>query len=93
MTWDLTGQRVSGAYLKVFPFTGEVTESRVKYGGRVQHTVKLDTPLTCYGSARTEVLVDEDAIDPPVQNTPSHSGGFYDIGRMSLEDVRRMGHE
>ena len=45
MSWDLTGQRVTATYLRTVPFTGTVVESRVKYGGTVQHTVELDAPM------------------------------------------------
>jgi hypothetical protein len=41
-----------------YPITGVVEASRVKYGGAVQHTVKLDKKLTVYGAVRETVLVD-----------------------------------
>jgi len=40
-SWQLEGCKVKGKYLDIFPYTGVVTLSRVKYGGHVQHTVKL----------------------------------------------------
>jgi hypothetical protein len=46
------------------PLTGVVLESRVKYGGAVQHRIKLDVPLAMRW--RTEpadiLLVDDDKI-------------------------------
>jgi hypothetical protein len=57
--WNLEGIPVKGVYLDEFPYTGVVTESRVKYGGRVQHMVKLDVPISVYGQIRDVVLVDE----------------------------------
>ena len=39
--WDRVGQRVQGMYLGEIPFKGMVSHSRVKYGGKVQHTVAL----------------------------------------------------
>jgi hypothetical protein len=58
-SWQLEGQRVEGKYLNEIPFTGIVTNSRVKYGGKIQHTVSLDEPLTAYGRDRDTLLVVE----------------------------------
>jgi hypothetical protein len=58
-SWQLEGLPVKGKYLDLFPYTGVVTLSRVKYGGHVQHTVKLDAPITVYGSVRDYILADE----------------------------------
>jgi len=58
-SWQLEGLPVKGTYLNEFPYTGVVTLSRVKYGGSVQHTVKLDTPITVYGDEREYILADE----------------------------------
>ena len=58
-TWHKEGLVVSGKYLNQFPFSGVVTLSRVKYGGSVQHTIKLHTPIEVYGSMREIILVDE----------------------------------
>jgi hypothetical protein len=58
-SWQLEGSQVKGIYLGEFAYTGKVTLSRVKYGGRVQHTVQLDAPITVYGDVRDYVLVDE----------------------------------
>lgn len=44
---------------------GFVTNSRVKYGGKVQHTVRLDTPLETtgvYGEPRYTCLIDHEEI-------------------------------
>jgi hypothetical protein len=38
--------------------SGMVTESRVKYGGTVCHTVELDKPITVFGSVRERVILD-----------------------------------
>jgi hypothetical protein len=43
--WDLEGRRIRASYLIDMPVVGTVLSSRVKYGGEVQHTVKLDVPL------------------------------------------------
>ena len=59
MSWDLTGKRVTGLYLQLFPVGGTVTASRVKYGGTVQHTVALNQPITVFGSRKDVVLLDE----------------------------------
>jgi hypothetical protein len=58
MKWDLTGERINGLYMGLFPFTGTVESSRVKYGGRVQHTVKVDEPFKVYGEVRERILVE-----------------------------------
>lgn len=54
----LEGQRVNGIYLGLFVFTGTVVESRVKYGGKIQHTIEVDEPFKCYGEMRYRILVD-----------------------------------
>jgi len=60
MSWNREGQHVAGIYLNAYVIKGMVTESRVKYGGSVQHTVSLDTPMTLFGiSDRTVLLLDE----------------------------------
>lgn len=57
MSWDLTGKKINGLYLGLFPYTGTVVESRVKYGGEVQHKVVVDEPFTVYGLVRDRILV------------------------------------
>ena len=62
MSWNLEGQRVTGKYLGDIAFTGTVTESRVKYGGKVGNTIVLDTPIVVFGEVRTLVLMESDEI-------------------------------
>ena len=57
MNWDLTGKRINGLYMGLFPYSGLVEESRVKYGGEVQHTVIVDEPFKVYGAVRERILV------------------------------------
>jgi len=59
--WNLEGQIVRGEYFGV-PVEGVVTESRVKYGGSVQHTLDLFFPITMFGSERTTVLLDASEV-------------------------------
>lgn len=59
MSWDKSGSNVHGLYLNKFPFAGTVRESRVKYGGQVQHTVDLTNPIQVFGSIKNVVLVEE----------------------------------
>jgi hypothetical protein len=59
MGWDKTGSFISGLYLDMFPFSGTVTESRVKYGGQVQHTVELVNPIRVFGATRDVILIEE----------------------------------
>ena len=65
MSWDLTGKHVEAMYLGSIAISGVVSESRVAYGGRVKHTVKLDAPITVYGRGpRTSVIIEEHEINP-----------------------------
>jgi hypothetical protein len=41
----------------LFPYSGLVENSRVKYGGDVQHTVVVDEPFKVYGEVRERILV------------------------------------
>ena len=59
--WNLEGQIVRGEYFGS-PVEGVVTESRVKYGGSVQHTVDLFFPITIFGDERTTVLLDANEV-------------------------------
>ncbi len=64
--WNKEGQRVAGVYLGAYTVSGVVTESRVRYGGTVQHTVKLDKPVTVFGrSAEVLLLDDGDLFEKP----------------------------
>lgn len=66
MSWNKEGQRVAGVYLNAYTVSGVVTESRVRYGGTVQHTVKLDQPVTVFGRSADVLLLDnEDLFDQP----------------------------
>lgn len=62
MSWILEGKKVSGKYLGEFPFTGTVTSTHIKYGGKVTNTVQLDTPLVVYGADRDVILMDSDEL-------------------------------
>lgn len=61
MQWQRTGQQLAGLYMQQ-SYSGLVVDSRVKYGGRVQHTVVLDQPIEVFGSRRDQILVDEEEI-------------------------------
>lgn len=65
--WDHTGWRAKGRYLDRFHFEGTVESSRVKYGGKVQHTIVLDSPLQVFGATRDRVLMNHDEVEvsPP----------------------------
>ena len=43
--WNLEGQRIRARYFGDQEVEGVVVESRVKYGGRVQHSVEFDQPI------------------------------------------------
>ena len=57
--WVKDGERVTAEYLGV-RVTGVVESSRVKYGGKVQYALVLDSPVTFPWSTepRTKVLID-----------------------------------
>lgn len=57
--WNREGQRVAGLYLKKYAVSGTVINSRVKYGGTVQHTVELDKPVEVFGRVADTLLLDE----------------------------------
>jgi hypothetical protein len=57
MNWNLEGKRINGLYMGLFPYTGLVENSRVKYGGTVQHTVIVDEPFKVFGAVRERILV------------------------------------
>ena len=66
MSWNKEGQQVAGVYLGAYTVSGLVTESRVRYGGTVQHTVKLDQPVTVFGRVADVLLLDnEDLFNNP----------------------------
>ena len=59
MDWNLEGKRVFGYYLDEFPVTGVVSESRVKYGGKLSHTVVLEKPIFINGTMRNQLLLED----------------------------------
>ena len=63
MSWVKDGNLVTADYLGV-KVTGTVESSRVKYGGKVQYTVRLDQPikLPYRNEESTLVLVDNTEI-------------------------------
>lgn len=63
MNWDLTGKRINGVYMGLFPYKGTVMSSRVKYGGDIQHSVALDEPVRIYGQDRDVLLVNNKEIN------------------------------
>lgn len=71
MSWNKEGQRVAGVYLGAYTVSGTVTESRVRYGGTVQHTVKLDQPMTVFGRRAEVLLLDNNDLfnNPTVDMT------------------------
>ena len=62
MSYDRTGQSVTGMYLGEYCIVGTVTGSRVKYGGKVQHQVRLVRPLDLHNSLRDTLLLDEEEL-------------------------------
>jgi hypothetical protein len=62
MNWILEGKQVTGFYLNMFSIKGTVTESRVKYGGKVSNTIALDEPIMVFGAVREVVLMDSEEL-------------------------------
>ncbi len=62
--WNLEGMHIEGLYMRDerFPFKGLVESSRVKYGGGVQHTVILYSPISVYNATRDRVLLDHEDV-------------------------------
>lgn len=60
--WNLEGLHVTGLYMGVFPVSGHVELSRVKYGGGIQHTVVLDQSVQIYGQVRDRLLLDHENV-------------------------------
>ena len=63
MSWNKEGEQITALY-QGQQVTGTVELSRVKYGGKVQHTLLLDKPVQLRW--RTEptdrLLIDEDKV-------------------------------
>ena len=59
--WIRDGETVNCTYFGI-PVTGIIVESRVKYGGKVQYTVVLDSPviLPWRTDPMTRVLICQD---------------------------------
>lgn len=62
MSWNLEGLSVSGVYMGVFPVSGRVELSRVKYGGSISHHIVLDAPITVYGAVRERVILEHSEV-------------------------------
>ena len=64
MNWNLEGLKVTSVYMGEYPVTGRVELSRVKYGGRVQHTVVLDEPiqLRWRNEPTSRLLIDHELV-------------------------------
>lgn len=60
--WDLTGYWVKAVYLDEFVVSGFVESSRVQFGGRVCHTIKLDSQINVYGSVRDRCIVQHEDV-------------------------------
>lgn len=63
MGWNKDGSTIKATYCGVL-VTGVVEDSRVKYGGKVQYRVKLETPvfLRWRNEPTDVVLIDEDEV-------------------------------
>jgi hypothetical protein len=64
-SWIKDGIRVRARYLGSEPVVGTVTESRVRYGGKVCYTVQLDQPtqFPWRSEPADVVIVDQAEID------------------------------
>jgi hypothetical protein len=57
--WTRVDQFIKGTYAGI-AYAGIVSNSRVRYGGGVRHTVDLVEPITVFGEDRYTILVDEE---------------------------------
>jgi hypothetical protein len=80
MDWNLEGKRVNGLYLGLFPYVGTVKSSRVKYGGKVEHTVVIDEPIKVYGALRDRILVGVTEINRILDQRDEDRTSWADIG-------------
>lgn len=80
MEWNLEGKRVNGLYMGLFPYAGKVVDSRVKYGGQVQHTVIVDEPFKVYGAVRVSILVEGSEINRILDERDEDPTEWQDIG-------------
>ena len=67
MGWNKEFHTVKAMYLSEYPVIGVVTETRIRYGGSIQHELKLKEPLWMPWSdvddePRTTVLVNDKQI-------------------------------
>lgn len=62
MNWNLEGLSIEASYLDDFSISGKVELSRVKYGGKVQHTVVLESPINIYGQLRDRLLIEHEDV-------------------------------
>lgn len=63
MNWNLEGMRVNGLYMGLFPVSGTVNLSRVKYGGEVSHHITLDEQIKVYGEVRDRIILEHKFVN------------------------------
>jgi hypothetical protein len=63
MNWNLEGLRINGLYMGMFPISGVVNLSRVKYGGEVTHHMTLDDPIVVYGAKRERIILEHKFVN------------------------------
>ena len=63
MNWNLEGLRVNGLYMGLFPISGKVNMSRVKYGGEVSHHITLDESIEVYGEVRDRIILEHKFVN------------------------------
>jgi len=66
--WDLEGEYIEATYLDEYKVIGQVLNSRVKYGGGVQHRIKLVKPITIHGTERESLLIDQEDVQRVFSN-------------------------
>ena len=69
--WDVTGYHIKAVYLDEFVVAGVVELSRVQFGGRVCHTIKLDSPVNVYGSVRERCIIQHEDVTRIQSNNKS----------------------
>lgn len=59
MNRNLESKRINGMYMGLWPYTGTVLASRVKYGGTVEHLVQPDQPFMIHDEVCEVIVVEQ----------------------------------
>ena len=60
--WNLEGHTIEGLYIGDYVVQGKVENSRVKYGGKVQHQLIFEAPVMIGRHYREGVVLDHEQV-------------------------------